>query len=203
KLEQKTIDFEKLDETVPKDEPLPTIVMTTLGTTRAQAGSAANFRKIDQTYVINMAKLVHERAPKDPETGLSKVHFLYCSAANANERSFFLYPQVKGETERLLGEIGFERVSIFQPAFLKTEGERKDARWAEKVFGKVIIPVLDTVLEKYMSVDVGKVGKAMRIVATSETPEVGDVKPTVKIDEKSKTKVVYYSNPNILEIAKL
>lgn len=202
-LVQKTVDFEKLDETVPKDEPLPTIVMTTLGTTRAQAGSADNFRKIDQGYVLDMAKLIHERAPKDPETGLSKVHFLYCSSGGANEKSYFLYPSVKGQTERLLGEVGFERVSIFRPGFLKTEGERENARMGEKLFGKLIIPALDLVAEKHVSADVAKVGKAMRVVATSDSPEVGGVKPETKVVDKTKTQMSWYTNAQILELAKL
>ncbi|KAF9168678.1 hypothetical protein DFQ26_002578 [Actinomortierella ambigua] len=202
-LVQKSVDFDKLDETVPKDEPLPTIVLTTLGTTRAQAGSAEGFRRIDQGYVLDMARLIHERAPKDPETGLSKVHFLYCSSGGANEHSYFLYPQVKGQTERLLGEVGFERVSIFRPAFLKTEGDRGGpSRMGEKLFGKVVIPALDLLMEKHVSVDVAKVGMAMRIVATSDSPIIGEVKPETKVVDKTKTTMSWYTNAQILELAK-
>jgi oxidoreductase len=50
KLEQKTIDFEALDGAGLKDGRWD-VVFVTLGTTRAQAGSAAQFEKIDRECV--------------------------------------------------------------------------------------------------------------------------------------------------------
>ncbi|KAF9352362.1 hypothetical protein BGX26_009826, partial [Mortierella sp. AD094] len=135
-LEQQTVNFESIPETFPASD-LPQVVFCTLATTRANAGSAAAFKKIDQQYVVDSARYIHEKAPKDPVTGLSKVHFLYCSAANANINSFFLYSKSKGETEKALAEIGFERVSIFQPAYLKVVEPRESGnRYAEWVLDR-------------------------------------------------------------------
>jgi hypothetical protein len=57
-------------------------VFCCLGTTRADAGSAEKFIKIDQTYVLNSAKIIaEENKPADGSSKLSPVHFLYCSSA--------------------------------------------------------------------------------------------------------------------------
>lgn len=50
-----------------------------LGTTRADAGSAEEFTKIDQEYVVQSAKVVAEEN-KPTDGSLSPVHFLYCSS---------------------------------------------------------------------------------------------------------------------------
>jgi oxidoreductase len=55
-------------------------VFCCLGTTKADAGSAEAFRKIDHDYVVNTAKLIAEENT-GTEGGLSPVHFLYCSSA--------------------------------------------------------------------------------------------------------------------------
>ncbi|KAF9548536.1 Protein fmp52, mitochondrial [Mortierella hygrophila] len=200
-LEQKTIDFENIAATLPDEGTnLPQVVFCTLGTTRAAAGSAENFKKIDQQYVVESARQIHEKAPKDPATGLSKVHFLYCSSAGANADSYFLYPKSKGETEKALAEIGFERVSIFHPAFLKTVEPRVGIRAGEWIFGK-LVPVLEFVSERSATISVASVALAMRLVGTSDTVDVQGVSPkSVGVNPKSKSKVAYFSNPNIHDI---
>ncbi|KAF8940073.1 Protein fmp52, mitochondrial [Haplosporangium gracile] len=201
-LEQKTIDFENIAATFPDEgSNLPQVVFCTLGTTRAAAGSAEAFKKIDQQYVVDSARQIHDKAPKDPATGLSKVHFLYCSSANANANSFFLYSKTKGETEKALAEIGFERVSIFHPAFLKTvEPRSSGTRSAEWVVDK-FVPVLEFISEKSATISVASVALAMRLVGTSDSVDVQGVSPkSVGVNPKSRTKVAYFSNPNIHDI---
>ncbi|KAF9377778.1 Protein fmp52, mitochondrial [Podila verticillata] len=201
-LEQKTVDYDNIPGTFPSD--LPQVVFCSLATTRAQAGSAEAFKKIDQQYVVDSARYIHEKAPKDPETGLSKVHFLYCSAQNANEKAYFLYPKTKGETERMLGEIGFERVSIFQPAFLKTVEPRDphNTRMIEKVFG-LFFPVMDLISETCLTAGVDRVAQAMRIVGTQEQAETIAMGVTPTKQEtiaKTKTQFAVYNNSAIHEV---
>lgn len=74
----------------------------TVGTTRAQAGSAQAFSKIDREYVIAAA-----RAALVQDTS-NKQKVLYCSAPLANSKSKFLYTQSKGMTEEGLGEYGWQ-----------------------------------------------------------------------------------------------
>ncbi|KAG0344918.1 hypothetical protein BG004_004091 [Podila humilis] len=204
KLEQKTASFDDIEGTFPSSD-LPQVVFCTLGTTRSQAGSAEAFKKIDQQYVIDSARYIHEKAPKDPETGLSKVHFLYCSAQNANEKSSFLYPKTKGETERALAEVGFERVSIFQPAFLKTvESRDSSSRWVEKSL-ELLFPVLDFVAERTLTASVDRVANAMRIVGSQdleETLAAGVVPTRQEVVASSKTHFAVYNNSAIHDITK-
>lgn len=50
-----------------------------LGTTRADAGSAEKFKKIDQDYVLQSAKIIAEEN-KDTSSDQSPVHYVYCSS---------------------------------------------------------------------------------------------------------------------------
>ncbi|KAG0365236.1 hypothetical protein BC939DRAFT_460504 [Gamsiella multidivaricata] len=199
-LDQKTVDFENIASTFPTDD-LPQVVYCSLATTRALAGSAAAFKKIDQQYVLDSARYIHEKAPKDPETGKSKVHFLYCSSANANANSFFLYTKTKGETEKALAEIGFERVSIFHPAYLKVvEPRESGSRYAEWVLDRAV-PLLEFVSEKLTTVSVATVAQSMRLVGTSDSVEVEGIKPQkIEVNPVSKSMVTIYNNANIHDI---
>ncbi|KAG0048317.1 Protein fmp52, mitochondrial [Gryganskiella cystojenkinii] len=205
-LEQKTVDFENVESsfsTATGSETLPQVVFCSLATTRALAGSAAAFKKIDQQYVLDSARFIHEHAPKDPVTGLSKVHFLYCSSGGASSKSFLLYMRTKGETEEALAEIGFERVTIVQPAYLKVvEPRDSGSRGAEWIIDKVV-PVMDFFAERYSTISVAVVAKALRLIGTSETPEVEGVKPKrVEVNSKSKSTVVWYNNGDLIDIVK-
>ncbi|KAF9414304.1 Oxidoreductase htatip2 [Podila epigama] len=202
-LEQKTVDYEKINTTFPTTD-VPQIVFCALGTTRAQAGSAEGFKKIDQQYILDSARFVHEHAPKDPVTGLSKVHFLYCSSEGANEKSPFLYMKTKGETEKALGEIGFERVSIFRPAMLKTLEPRENrSHWFENAAMTYVVPVLDWISERKMTSGVDRVARAMRIVgeqSLDETKALGVVPTNEETIASSKTKFAIYNNGCIHDI---
>ncbi|CAG8564591.1 10416_t:CDS:2 [Ambispora gerdemannii] len=119
KLEQKLVDFENLEQHKEAFVGYD-VVFCTLGTTRANAGSAERFVAIDKGYVINSAKLIRAQNPNRP------IHYLYCSSGGANANSMILYSRTKGEIEKELGEIGFSRVSIFQPGFLEVNEKRAD-----------------------------------------------------------------------------
>ncbi|KAF9217670.1 Protein fmp52, mitochondrial [Podila verticillata] len=197
-LEQKTVDFDHIQDSFPSD--LPQVVFCTLGTNLTSAPSREAFKKIDQQFVVDSARHVHENAPKDPQTGRSKVHFLYCSGIGANPNSFFFAARTKGETEQALAEIGFERVSIFQPAILKVVEPRESVTMVERAATRMI-PLLEFVAEKSTTVSVATVAKCMRLVGTSDSVEVAGTAPKkVEIHLGSKTTVAYYSNANIHDI---
>ena len=71
KVSFQAVDFEAID----KDEALrklgPDVVISALGTTRAQAGSAANFRKIDHDYVVSGARALLDSSKQQ--------RLIYCS----------------------------------------------------------------------------------------------------------------------------
>ncbi|KAF9431620.1 Protein fmp52, mitochondrial [Entomortierella beljakovae] len=201
-LEQQVVNFDSISESFPSSD-LPQVVYCALGTTRNAAGSADAFLKIDQQYVLDSARYIHEKAPKDPETGLSKVHFVYCSSSGANANSFFLYPKSKGQTEKGLAEIGFERVSIFRPAFLKVvEPRASGSRIAEWIVDRTV-PVLEFVSERATTISVASVAQSMRLAGISDDVEVEKVVPShVEVNSVSQSKVAIYNNANIHDIVK-
>ncbi|KAF5386359.1 hypothetical protein D9757_006665 [Collybiopsis confluens] len=108
RLEQKVIDFEKLDDGM-KDGKWD-VVFITLGTTKKNAGSAEAFEKIDREYVVNAA-----RAAKSID---KPQRLVYLSSGGANPSSSFLYPRSKGLTELELASLGYQDTIVFRPGML-------------------------------------------------------------------------------------
>jgi oxidoreductase len=129
KLEQKIIDFEKLEEAGLNSGKWD-VVFITLGTTRANAGSAAAFEKIDRDYVINAA-----HAAKTEDSSHSQ-RLVYLSSGGANASSPMLYTRSKGLTEVGLARLGYSDTIIFRPGVLKG-AERPGLRLPERVVGYV------------------------------------------------------------------
>ncbi|KZV89551.1 hypothetical protein EXIGLDRAFT_740955 [Exidia glandulosa HHB12029] len=123
KLVQKTVDFENLDEAAWKEGNFSAVYIT-LGTTRATAGSAAAFEKIDREFVVKSAKAA--KVNGTPQT------LVYLSSAGANASSFFLYPKSKGLTENALAALGYSDTIVFRPGLL-TETKRAEPRMAETI----------------------------------------------------------------------
>jgi len=98
-----------------------------LGTTRAAAGSAEAFVKIDREYVLKAAAAArtgdHQRV-------------IYISSAGANPAAHFLYPQSKGLTEQGLARLGYKDTIVLRPAFL-AQAERPENRPIESIFSYV------------------------------------------------------------------
>lgn len=98
-----------------------------LGTTRADAGSAAAFRAIDHDYALAIA--THVR-------GGGATRFALTSSTGADARSRFLYPRTKGELEDAIDRLGFPSLTILRPGFLG--GERRAHRPLERIVGPVL-----------------------------------------------------------------
>lgn len=129
RLEQKVIDFENLDAAGLKDGRWD-VVFVTLGTTRAQAGSAERFEKIDREYVVDACRAAKSDDPAHEQ------RVVYLSSAGANASSPFLYAKSKGLTELALARLGYSETIVFRPGLLKG-AERADKRLGETVFGYV------------------------------------------------------------------
>jgi oxidoreductase len=148
------VDFENIDEA--KDRLTGfSHAFCCLGSTRAKAGSAEAFFKIDFTYVHNIAKVLKDAGTR---------HFSYMSSQGADANSFMLYPKTKGQIENALNELGFERYSVFRPGLLLCD--RKESRVAEYVLQKLwpnwMLP------ESQKATETSKVASAM--VLNSERP---------------------------------
>src|SRR2546422_716021 len=122
KLEQRVVSFDRLAQIA--DFPRVHDVFCCLGTTMKQAGSPDAFRKVDFTYVVELARVaVRHRASQ----------FLVVTAVGADPQSRILYSRVKGEAEEAVRRLQFEGMQIFRPSLLV--GARAQSRPAERVAG--------------------------------------------------------------------
>jgi len=176
KLEQKVIDFEKIQEYGLKQGKWD-VVFITLGTTKSNAGSAEAFEKIDREYVVNAAKEARN-------ADLATQRIIYLSSTGANSSSPILYPKSKGLTEEALASIGYSDTIIFRPGLLAGV-RRPEPRYAEIVMRKV------TSLLSYVSnsfeIQVSALGQAMCTagrLGSQALPEVAGATQTGKEDAK-------------------
>ena len=163
KIRELVIDFDQIDSLgfeVPIDD-----VFYTLGTTMKQAGSRANFKKVDYQYVVALAKLAKSQ-------GASK--FLVISSMGANSKSRVFYNCVKGMTEDTLKTIGFEQLVILRPSLLL--GKRSEIRIAEWV-SLFIMRMLNFLIPvNYKAIRVEKVAEAMLKMAIQSGPKFSVIK---------------------------
>ncbi len=101
-----------------------------LGSTIKSAGSKENFKKIDQTAILDFAKIAKAHDAKS---------FVLISSMGADANSIFFYNQVKGRTENELQALGLRSLVIFRPALLV--GSRREFRLTEKIAIQTIVPV--------------------------------------------------------------
>lgn len=132
----------------------PRAFICALGTTWKKAGrDEAAFRAVDQDLIVETA----EAAKK---AGVANM--VLVSAAGADAASKHLYLKVKGETEKLVTNIGFNRLDILRPGLLRGARE-DDFRLAEKAamtFAPLIEPLLPSKYEMYQSIDADIVAEA-------------------------------------------
>ena len=155
KLEQRIASFDLLAQIA--DFPRVHDVFCCLGTTMKQAGSPDAFRKVDFTYVVELARVaVRHRASQ----------FLVVTAVGADPQSRIVYSRVKGEAEEALRRLQFESIQIFRPSLLV--GARAQGRPAERVAGLLSLLVAWAFvgpLSRYRPIKAEAVARAMVRVA--------------------------------------
>lgn len=149
------IDASKLDEIVVEsldvmsDETIPQRVMSKgpidvafccLGTTRAAAGSAEAFKKVDVEYVDSAATLAKSCGAK--VFGLVSAQGASKNVWASDWKPFhgLLYAKCKGIAEESVIQKGFEHTIIMRPGLLDRQ---ENARFGEKLF-KGIMPTIRT-----------------------------------------------------------
>jgi len=190
KLEQKVVDFERLQESGLNKEQWD-VVFITLGTTKAAAGSAEAFEKIDREYVINAAKEARNADSSVPQ------RLVYLSSAGSNSSSPFLYPRSKGLTEEGLASIGYPDTIIFRPGYLAGTN-RPDHRLAESIFG-TITGVLSHVSSS-LQIKVSDLGRAIYLAGKLGS---NNLPPTVRATKEGKgdAKFTVINNAGALKLA--
>ncbi|KAM4018425.1 oxidoreductase HTATIP2 isoform 2-T2 [Anomaloglossus baeobatrachus] len=127
-VKQEVVDFEKLEEHSAAFQEHD-VGFCCLGTTKAKSGEAG-FIRVDHDYVLKSAQLAKAGGCQ---------HFNLESSKGANKGSSFLYLRVKGEVEAEVEELGFDRFSIFRPAFLMCD--REEYRPTEWMTRKMMTPM--------------------------------------------------------------
>jgi uncharacterized protein YbjT (DUF2867 family) len=159
KLEEHSIDFAAPDSWSAR--VTGDVAFSALGTTSKQAGSQAAQRKVDYDYPFEFARAA-------AKNGVAA--FVLVSAASADPSSRLFYSRIKGELDRDVQQLGFERVRIMRPSLLG--GERKDARTGEKLSSALLAAVNAVgIARKYRQIPGDVVAKAMINAALS--PDMG------------------------------
>ena len=167
KLKEILTDFKDID--ILKEEIQGTTLICCLGTTRKKTPNLEDYRNIDYGITLKVAAIAKQH-------GISEVHLI--SAVGADSKSRIFYNRLKGETERDLLNLNFEKTAIYRPSLLI--GERKEFRFGEKIAQK-LAPIFDFFLSrtnKYRSISYQKVAQAL-------------VKNIFK--EKNKSEILEYS----------
>jgi len=152
KLEVREVDFDRLAEQA-RDLGVRD-AFCALGTTIKTAGSEEAFRKVDFTYVHELAKAVRPGADQ----------FLLVSALGASPTSRVFYNRTKGEIEEAVKALEFPGTHFFRPSYLV--GERTERRIAEKV-GTAFAHVAGLAMKRIRPIEARVVAAAM--IRTAKT----------------------------------
>lgn len=124
-----------------------------IGTTRKKTPDQTQYRAID--YGMTLAA-----AAAAKNAGATEVHLI--SAIGADTQSKIFYSRLKGEIERDLQALSFERTLIYQPSILI--GPRPEKRFGEKI-AQLLSPLFDLLLigslQKYHSISAKELAMAM------------------------------------------
>lgn len=150
KLEKHIVDFNKINKW--KNELTGDVLFSSLGTTIKNAGSKEAQYLVDYTYQFEIAKCASENRVKK---------FVLVSSAGANPNSKIFYSRMKGELDRDIQKLNFEKIRILRPSLLL--GNRSEYRLGEKIgeyFGKYFISYLPFI-KKYKPINASIVAQAM------------------------------------------
>ncbi len=114
-------------------------VICALGTTLKVAGSRERFHRIDHDYPVEIARLARAAGAGT---------FVLNSAKGADPSALFFYSRVKGETEKDVVALGYDRTILVRPGLI--DGPRTEPRPAEQMFGtllRLLKPVLPRSLQ--------------------------------------------------------
>lgn len=153
------VDFDNL----PQDPSIwsADAVICALGTTLKTAGSRDRFYKVDHDYPLEIARLAKAHGART---------FVLNSAKGADVNSLFFYSRVKGETERDILQLGFDRTVLVRPGLI--DGPRQEPRPMEQWAGRVL-SMLKPILPSSLKPNPPEaIARAMLDAAVSAAPGV-------------------------------
>ncbi|WP_137936535.1 NAD(P)H-binding protein [Chitinivorax sp. B] len=144
KLSELTIDFNELEHY--RSQLHADAVLCCLGTTIKQAGSEARFKTVDYFYPLQLAMMAK----------MNGIHrFAVISSLGANAQSPNFYLRTKGQLEKALVALAFDRLVVVRPSLLA--GARHEFRLGERiglVLGKLLSGLLRGSLARYRPIPV-------------------------------------------------
>jgi len=153
KLSEHIVDFDKPNEW--KELLKGDVLYSALGTTIAKAKTKDNQHKVDFTYQYQTAKTASENGVKS---------YILVSAAGANPTALTFYMNMKGELEKEIKRLPFDKLQIFRPGQL--DGNRIEKRTGEKIALKAIYFINKLgLLKRYRPIQAEELAKAMIISA--------------------------------------
>lgn len=174
KFVQKVVDFESID----KHRDVFTgcdVGFCCIGTTKAKAKTAENFVRVDRDYVVDTARIAKEAGCQ---------HFQLVTSNGANKDSMLLYLKTKGETEELLKQLQFPKLTILRPAILLCK--REERRVGERI-SRVLLTPLIKLFPTYASVPTEVLAQAMLATAKSPPAEPIETLENQLIHARAKT----------------
>jgi uncharacterized protein YbjT (DUF2867 family) len=125
KLDERIVAFDAMEDALRSLRG--DVLFSALGTTLRTAGSEAAQYKVDYTYQWQVARAAAENGVR---------RYVLVSAMGSDPQSRLFYPRMKGELERDVATLPFERTCILRPGFL--DGDRVEVRRGERL----ALPVL-------------------------------------------------------------
>lgn len=156
KLTERIVDFEQIETW--KEEIRGDVLFSALGTTLDKAGSKKAQYRVDYTFQYQVASAA-------ATNGVPCLVLI--SAAGASERSMIFYSRMKGELDRDVKKLPFQRLRIIKPGILK--GTRVESRPTEEISIRAM-QVLGKLpfIRKYLPVPATTVATAMIKAASME-----------------------------------
>jgi len=161
-----------------------------LGTTIRKAKTREAFRKVDVTYVSELARLAERSGIKT---------FLVISSVGANPKSGNFYLRTKGEMEELVKACSIPSIYILRPSMLL--GDRQEKRFGEtiwKILSGLFSPFLFGSLGKYRAIRADYVARAMIRCALASKPGI-HVLESDEIQRLAELGSVVIANPETLD----
>src|SRR5512133_4142657 len=106
------------------------VLFSALGTTIRVAGSQEAQYRVDHGYQLATARAAR---------GNGVPAYVLVSSAGASPRARIFYSRMKGELERDVEALGFERTRILRPGML--DGDRREHRTAERLVLGILRPL--------------------------------------------------------------
>lgn len=149
KIEELLIDFDQPE--LWANLILGDVLFSAFGTTLKKAGSKENQYRIDYHYQFLVARLAAENGVPD---------CVIVSAPGADSNSKLFYNRLKGDFDRDVSKLGFDKLRIIQPSLLT--GDRPEPRAGEKI-GEVLSKLFLWIpgIKKYRPISGKKVAQAM------------------------------------------